>query len=146
MKKAALPALFAFSSIFCLASFIDAQESKTPAAKPAAKTAAEVEKPKGRLPNNFGKVDLTSAQREKIYAIQSDYDTQLDALKDQIKALVAKRDADVEAVLTAEQKSKLEELRAETKRRTAELVEARKKEAEAKKAAEAAKKSGESKE
>ena len=121
------------ASILTLSSFGLTQEKPATESKP--KPAAKGDdKLKGRLPNNYGKVDLTMAQREKIYAIQNDYDAQLDALKEQIKQLVAKRDADIDGVLTAEQKSKLAALRDEAKKKPEEKLEAKKKEAEAKKA------------
>ncbi len=106
------------------------QDSKPVDGSKQAAPKTEKAKPKGRVPNNFGKLDLTTAQREKIYAIQDDYDKKLDDLREQIKTLVAKRDADIDAVLTAEQKTKLEATRAEVKAK----ADAKKKETEAKKA------------
>lgn len=102
------------------------------------KTAAKKgdDKLKGRVPPNYAKIDLTTAQREKIYAIQAGYDAKLDELKDQIKALVEKRDSEIEAVLTPEQKAKLDQARAESKKKTEDKAEAKKKAAEEKKGGE----------
>lgn len=110
-----------------------AESGKVGAAKTAAKenAAKEDDKPKGRLPNNFTKLDLTTAQREKIYAIQASYEPKIDDLAQQIKELMAQRETDVEGVLTAAQKTKLEEIRTANK----EKAEARKKELDAKKEA-----------
>lgn len=130
---------FLAGSAVCLAAVLTFSTFGLSQEKPTAETKAKPpakgeDKLKGRLPNNYGKIDLTMAQRDKIYAIQNGYDAQLDALKEQMKQLVAKRDADIDAVLTAEQKSKLESLRAEAKKKSEEKLDAKKKEAEAKKA------------
>ena len=63
--------------------------------------------------------------------MQDKYTPQIEALTAQIKDLQAKRDAEFEAVLTAEQKAKLEKVRADAKAKAQER-------AAAKKAAEAA--------
>jgi Spy/CpxP family protein refolding chaperone len=80
------------------------------AAKPATKAAEPAKKVTNRLPSNYGKLGLTDAQRDKVYAIQEKYDSQLDALEDQVKALKAKRTSESEAVLTPEQKKILKDL------------------------------------
>jgi hypothetical protein len=102
------------------------------AQKPEAKPAASAEKkPRQALPAHFGDL-VDKAQREKIYAVQNKYSTQLAALADQIKDLESKRDAEIEAVLTAEQKAKLEKARADAKAKAAERTAAKKAAAEAK--------------
>ncbi len=107
-------------------------EAKTEAkaAAPAAK------KPSRRLPNFYGDL-VDGTQKEKIYAVQDLYTPQIEALAEQIKALQAKRDAEIEAVLNAEQKAKLEKAKADSKAKAAERAAARKA-AEAKTTAEAA--------
>lgn len=82
------------------------QESKP---KPAAKKKAPAG---GRLPNNYGRIGLSEKQRNDIYSIQAKYRDQIEALEKQLADLRAKRDAEIEAVLTPEQKQKLEELKA----------------------------------
>lgn len=89
--------------------FAGAQEAKKTTGK---KDAAE--KVTGRLPNNYGRLGLSDAQRQKIYGIQAKYQEQLEALTKQLEELRQRRDAEIEAVLTAEQKTKLQELQAET--------------------------------
>ena len=54
---------------------------------------------------------VTEAQRQQIYAAQSKFTAQIDALEEQIKTLTAQRDTEIEAILTADQKSKVEQLR-----------------------------------
>lgn len=74
-------------------------------------------KPSPRLPNNYGKLDLSDAQKDQIYTAQAKYNGQIDALEEQIKSLKEKRDDEIEAVLTAAQKQKLKALQSETKRK-----------------------------
>ncbi|MFM7845595.1 MAG: hypothetical protein ACKPEY_15355 [Planctomycetota bacterium] len=70
--------------------------------------------PRGRLPAFYG--DLVDAkQREAIYAIQARHTAQLKTLREQIAALETKADEEMEAVLSDEQRKKLERWRAESK-------------------------------
>lgn len=94
------------------------------AAKPATKAAPdkgaaaekkEDKKPVNRLPANYGKLGLTDAQRDKVYAINDKFEPQLDALEEQLKALRAKRTSETEAVLTVEQKKILKDITDEAK-------------------------------
>jgi hypothetical protein len=105
-----------------------AQKSESKAEAKAA--APEAKKVTRRLPNFYGDL-VDGTQKEKIYAVQDQYTPQLDALTAQIKALQQKRDAEIEAVLNAEQKAKLEKSRADAKAKAAERA-AAKKAAEAK--------------
>jgi len=73
----------------------------------------------GRLPNNYGKLGLTDAQRQKIYSTQAKYGEQIDALIKQVEELRQKRDAEIEAVLTPEQRENLKKLTAETAKKSA---------------------------
>ncbi len=71
--------------------------------------AAEKKEPKGRLPNHYASV-VTEAQREKIYGVQGKYAEQIKKLQEQLEALEAQRDAEIEAVLTPEQRQEVEKL------------------------------------
>lgn len=83
-------------------------------------TAAEAaEKPSGRLPNNYGKLGLTDAQKEKIYSIQAGYADRIEELMQQIEELRTKRDGEIAAVLTAEQRDRLSALKEEAARKAA---------------------------
>jgi regulator of replication initiation timing len=73
----------------------------------------------GRLPNNYAKLGLSDTQRQKIYATQARYGEQIDALVKQVEELRQKRDAEIEAVLTPEQRENLKKLTAETAKKTA---------------------------
>ncbi|NQV24724.1 MAG: hypothetical protein HQ518_10175 [Rhodopirellula sp.] len=74
----------------------------------------------GRLPAQYGKLGLSDEQRDKIYGVQATYRKQIDDLQKQIDALKEKQDTEVQGVLTADQKKKLEELLADAKKAAAE--------------------------
>jgi len=65
---------------------------------------------KGQLPPNWGKLGLTDEQKQKVYKIQADYRDKIADLEKQIKDLEDKRKADMEKVLTDEQKKRLREI------------------------------------
>jgi hypothetical protein len=89
-----------------------AQNQPTPPKAEAAEKPAR-KKPRGRLPNYYRKAGVSQKQTETIYAIQAKYKDRIANLQEQIDALVAERDAEVEAVLTDEQKKRVEQLREE---------------------------------
>lgn len=71
-----------------------------------------------RLPNHFGKLELTDEQRSKIYELQDKHEARIDKLEAELKALKASSLADYETVLTAEQKKQLAEHRTKATERT----------------------------
>ena len=80
----------------------------------------EAEKLTGRLPNYYGKVDVSDEQRQNIYRIQADYEVKIESLLDEIEQLRTDRDEKVAAVLTDEQRAAVERLEAEARaKRTA---------------------------
>lgn len=76
-------------------------------------------KASGRLPNNYGKVALTDQQKQKIYGLQERYGKQIDELVEQVEKLRQKRDAEIENVLSQEQRAQLKSLQAETAKKSA---------------------------
>jgi TolA-binding protein len=58
----------------------------------------------GRLPAGYSVV-VKKSQRKAIYAIQDTYQKQIDVLNQQIAALEKKRDAEIDAVLSDEQRT-----------------------------------------
>jgi Spy/CpxP family protein refolding chaperone len=124
--------LAAFVALVC-GTVAFTQETKTDG---TATKAASTKELKGRLPANIGKLELTTAQRQKIYGIQAEADAKIEVLAAQIKELQKKRDAEIEATLTPDQKKKLEEIRLANK----EKAEQRKKELDDKKKASEAEK------
>jgi predicted house-cleaning noncanonical NTP pyrophosphatase (MazG superfamily) len=98
-----------------------AQETPQPGAaeQPPAAAATDAnaaKKPKGRLPAYYGKV-VTDKQREQIYEIQAKFTEQIVKLQEQLNALAAKRDAEIEQVLTDEQRAEIARLKSERKAR-----------------------------
>jgi acyl-CoA synthetase (NDP forming) len=81
-------------------------------AQEATKEAKPSLKAKGRLPAYYKDV-VSDTQKQQIYGIQAKYNEQILKLAEEMKALTAQRDKEVEAVLSADQKTKVETLRAE---------------------------------
>ncbi|HLA86231.1 MAG TPA: hypothetical protein VJL29_15695 [Thermoguttaceae bacterium] len=69
---------------------------------------------KGRLPAHFRTV-VTDEQRQKIYAVQQEYDPRIRKLREQLKTLTAERNAKIDALLTPEQRKKIADLKAAAK-------------------------------
>jgi Spy/CpxP family protein refolding chaperone len=97
--------------VLSLAIAMTSGDPAPPRAAEEAPAPAESAKPRGRLPNHYGKLSVTAAQREQIYAVQAEYDGRIDELLAQIEQLRSDRNAAVEALLTPEQRQKLAELR-----------------------------------
>jgi hypothetical protein len=71
-------------------------------------------KPKGRLPAYFSGV-VTDEQRQKVYAIQKDFAAKIDPLRRQVESLTKERDEKIWALLTPEQKQKIDALKKDAK-------------------------------
>ena len=80
-----------------------------------------------RLPPGYGDI-ITSSQRRSIYKIQERVQGEIEALQAQITALLAKRDAEIEAVLDDQQKQILKYILMIRERNRKELAEAQQKE------------------
>lgn len=80
------------------------------AASSSAKPSQDTFRP--RLPMYYARV-VDEKQRQKIYDIQRKYHPQIEALQRQLEELIAKRNAEIEAVLTPQQKAEIEKLRQE---------------------------------
>ncbi len=98
-----------------------ADKPAVPAVKPAEKateaktTEKATDKPEekkstNRLPSNYGKLGLTDAQKTKIYGVQDKHEKEIDALTEKLKVAKAKRDTEIEAILTPAQKKTLKEI------------------------------------
>jgi len=96
------------------AAAIPAPEKKSPGKKAKEKAKGEKAKPRGRLPNYFSGV-VNEEQREKIYAIQKEYEPKISQLRQELDSLTKARDEKINAVLTAEQKKKIDDLKAAAK-------------------------------
>jgi len=75
-----------------------------------------------RLPAYYARV-VDEQQRKKIYEIQRKYHAQIADLQRQLEKLVAQRDAEIEAVLSPQQKAEIEKLRQEAAARRAQSKE-----------------------
>jgi len=89
----------------------EAAKETTPSPKPA-KTK---EVAQGRLPAHFSGV-VTDEQRQKIYAIQKDSSAKITPLRRQLESLIKERDEKIWALLTPEQRRKVEALKADAKK------------------------------
>ena len=103
---------------FVVASWLAIQSGSAQEKKDAEKGKKAAAETKGRLPNNYGQVGLSDEQKNKIYAVQAKYNGEIDKLEAQIAQITMQRDTEIQAVLTAEQKTKLNELRDATKKKT----------------------------
>lgn len=81
------------------------------AMKASAKEAKKAAKSSARLPAHFRSV-VTEEQRQKIYAIQKDYEAKIDPLRRQVQSLTDEQEEKINALLTPEQKQKIEALKA----------------------------------
>ncbi len=70
------------------------------------------QKAKGRLPAYYSDV-VSEEQKATIYGIQEKYAKELKPLNDQLLALTKKHNDEIEAVLTSEQKVKIDAARAD---------------------------------
>lgn len=67
----------------------------------------DTSKAKGQIPTGWGKLNLTAAQKQSIYAVQTDYKERIKKLEDEIVKLKAEEYKKMVGVLTADQKKML---------------------------------------
>ena len=88
--------------------------ASAPKALASSAQAGKPEKPRGVLPPYFkGVVD--EKQRDAIYTSQGEYAAKIAALKAQLEAVTKERDTKIAAVLTPDQRKKVEQLQTEAK-------------------------------
>jgi len=105
-----------------------AQESTKAVKAEKGEGAKKTAKPGDRLPPNYAKIGISEEQRKKIYEIQNKYDEQIAALQKQLADVRGKEKAELEAVLTPEQKKSLQAANEESKKKAAEKKKAGEKE------------------
>jgi Spy/CpxP family protein refolding chaperone len=105
MFRASLCALFTCLLVLSAGSYV-----QDPKAKEDPKKDDPPAKLKGTLPPNWKKLGLTDMQVQEIYKVQAKYSDEIGKLEAKIKDLKANRDKDEKAVLTPEQKKRLEEI------------------------------------
>lgn len=81
----------------------------------------------GRLPNYYGRLYLSDQQREQVYAIQNRYKAAIEDLESQLEQQKGKRDAEIEGILTPDQRKKLKSLVEEARKRAESRGEAKQK-------------------
>lgn len=67
-------------------------------------------KVKGVLPPNWGKLGLTDEQKQKVYKVQAEYADKIADLEAKITEMKTKQRADMEKVLSDEQKKRLKDI------------------------------------
>jgi hypothetical protein len=87
---------------------VSRSEPKAPS-KLVEKTEKAVSAP--RLPPYFAQIGLSTDQRARVLKVRQDYAPRIERLEQELADLTSQRDAEVEALLTTDQKSKLESLR-----------------------------------
>lgn len=65
---------------------------------------------RGQLPANWSKLGLSEDQKQKVYAIRGEHRAKIQELEVKLKDLRQKEKADLEKVLTEDQKLRLREL------------------------------------
>ena len=100
--------------------FVVAQESNKASKSEKGDGVKKAARSGDRLPANYAKIGVSDEQRKKIYEIQGKYDKDIAALQKQIAELRSKESAEVEAVLTADQKKALQAANDESKKKAAE--------------------------
>jgi hypothetical protein len=65
---------------------------------------------RGQLPANWGKLGLSTEQKQKVYAVQDKYDGKIADLEKQIQQLKKQEREEMEAILTEAQKLRLREI------------------------------------
>lgn len=100
-----------FALAFGTVAGLTGQEPK-PKGEP--KTEPKVAKPdmrfKGQLPQNWGQLGLTAAEKEKVYLLQAKYNQDIDKLEKQIKELKEALNKERFELLSADQKKALENI------------------------------------
>lgn len=110
MFRAGLLALF--TATLVLSGGLVGQDNKPKDEKkdPPVKAKEPPTKVKGTLPANWGKLGLTETQTQDIYKIRNKANEEISKLKAKIAELEAARDKDAKAVLTPEQKKRLDDI------------------------------------
>ena len=91
-----------------------ATDAGSAAASAETQKASRRRRPSHQLPTYYASV-VDQEQRAKIYQIQDEYAPKIASLKAELESLTTERDTKVAAVLNAEQRAKVEAMKAEAK-------------------------------
>jgi len=94
-----------------------AQETESPETAEEPAPPKTRKKPRGRVPNHYGKIGLTNEQKDEIYAIQAKYREQIDTLQEQINEIQQEEASEIYLVLTDNQKESLKKILTEVAER-----------------------------
>lgn len=112
MFRASLLALL--SALVVLSGGLVGQDPKKDEKKTDSKKIEKKDDPgvkyKGILPNNWRKLGLSDSQVQDVYKVQGKYNDEIDKLEAKIKELKGTRDKEMKALLTPEQKKRLEDI------------------------------------
>jgi Spy/CpxP family protein refolding chaperone len=98
-------------AVLILSMFVATSVGFAQATKPAEKKdEKKEEKAKGMLPTYWKQLGLTEEQVQKVYKLQNKYNDEIDQLEAKIKDLKEKLVKERAAILTAEQKKRLEDI------------------------------------
>jgi len=67
-------------------------------------------KARGRVPNHYGKLGLSSEQKETIYDVQAKYRAQIEALEQEVADLEQQQSIEITEVLTDDQRQSLKKI------------------------------------
>ena len=107
--------VLAFTAVCFTAAAQEQPESKTIKSGQDVTPARRAEV-KGRLPRHFGSL-VNNEQRTEIYLIQAKFREKISKLKQELEKLETQQMQDIEAVLTAEQRKKLNGFRDNSRRK-----------------------------
>jgi hypothetical protein len=65
---------------------------------------------KGRLPTSWSKLGLTDAQKTQVAQVQAKYRTQMESLRQQLRAVEQQQRAELDKILTDAQRARLREI------------------------------------
>jgi hypothetical protein len=65
---------------------------------------------KGRLPTSWSKLGLTDAQKAQVAQVQAKYRTQMESLRQQLRAVEQQQRAELDKILTDAQRARLREI------------------------------------
>ena len=108
-----LPLFALLAGLLVLSGGTSGQEKKDDPKKDVKKddtTKKDEPKAKGMLPMNWGKIGLDDKQKQEIYKVQGKYNEEIDKLEAKIKEIKLTRDKEMKAVLSPEQKKKLDDI------------------------------------
>lgn len=91
----------------------------TDAPKPFLLDVSDARARTGRVPNGYGRLSLTRAQKERIYGIQAAYDERIKELEAELEQLKEEEVTQIKNVLTDSQKVQIERYEADLEARRA---------------------------